>query len=255
MGKCSHCGVLGHNYTRCPQLSPEQIKEIKEKKKKEKEERDARRVQRQQRQQQQRLNGQNPNQVRVLPRQEHLPPLVPVDPVIKFEVINMVDCEIVCYYRGENGNMFRFMYIGAHEQTTFTCKKSCYIEMIPTMEVLINSNGIETHKFIHSNHEYTKLFGQNMSDFDGTTIIIDKEYKPPKSEIDQWKELGLKSHYLLKQIENMTSQKKDGEVIVNEKYEPIAPFIDMIQDIVVPKQCTEADRERAGIPSVLTNVT
>ena len=71
----------------------------------------------------------------------------------------------------------------------------------------------------------------------------------------QWKELGLKSHYLLKQIENMTSQKKDGEVIVNEKYEPIASFIDMIQDIVVPKQCTEADRERAGIPSVLTNVT
>jgi hypothetical protein len=234
MGKCSHCGVIGHNYTRCPQLSPEQIKEIKEKKKKENEERVARRVQR---------------QARVTGAQNQ------INPTINIELINMTDYEIACYYRGENGCMFRFMYAGAQEQTTFKCRKSTYIEMIPIIEVLINPNGIETHKFIHSNHEYTKVFAKVMGDFDGTTIIIDKKYKPPKSEVDQWKELGLKSHYLLTQIENMTSEKKDGEVIVNGKYEPIAALIDMVQDLVVPKQCTEADRERAGIPSILTNVT
>ena len=33
---CSHCGVNGHNYLRCPQLTQEQIKAIKEENKKKK---------------------------------------------------------------------------------------------------------------------------------------------------------------------------------------------------------------------------
>ena len=53
----------------------------------------------------------------------------------------------------------------------------------------------------------------------------------------------------------MTSQKKGDEFIVNEKYENIEVFIEMIQAIVIPNTCTEADKEKAGIPSALTNIT
>ena len=35
---CSHCGQVGHTYVKCPQLTPEQVKEKKEAIKKEKEE-------------------------------------------------------------------------------------------------------------------------------------------------------------------------------------------------------------------------
>ena len=73
--------------------------------------------------------------------------------------------------------------------------------------------------------------------------------------MEEWKEVALKSHYLLKQIESMSSEKKDGKLFINKNYDPISPFIDMIQDIVIPQNCSEYDKERAGIPSSLTNIT
>ena len=90
MGKCSHCGVVGHTYLKCPQLTPEQIEEIKKKKKEEKEAVAQRRLQREQRRQQ---------ALRVLPRQEH----IPIQRVnLKFEVVNMTDHELVCYFKIKN---------------------------------------------------------------------------------------------------------------------------------------------------------
>ena len=53
----------------------------------------------------------------------------------------------------------------------------------------------------------------------------------------------------------MSSEKKDGKLFINKNYDPISPFIDMIQDIVIPQNCSEYDKERAGIPSSLTNIT
>ena len=134
------------------------------------------------------------------------------------------------------------------------CKKGVHIAIFPAIELIIE-NGIDTRQYVNLENDYTKFFESVMDQVDGDTIIIDRDYKPPKSELEEWKELGLKSHYLLKQIRDMTSQQKDGEFIVNEKYENIEPFIDMIQDIVIPKNCTEADKEKAGIPSALTNIT
>ena len=32
-------------------------------------------------------------------------------------------------------------------------------------------------------------------------------------------------------------------------------LIDMIQDISIPNTCSEIDKERAGVPSTLTNIT
>lgn len=233
MGKCSHCGVIGHTYLKCPQLTSEQIKEIKKKKKEEKEAVAQRRAQRQQR-----------NVV-------HNLPLV-VD--LQFQIINMTDYELVCYYKIDPTNLKRFLYVPSHSSKPIVCKKDTQIAIFPAIELVVE-NGIDTHQYVTVENDFTKFFNKVMADFDGDTIIIDREYKPPKSELEEWKELGLKSNYLLKQIRDMTSQKKDGEFIVNGKYENIEPFIDMIQDIVVPKTCTEADKEKAGIPSALTNIT
>ena len=73
---------------------------------------------------------------------------------------------------------------------------------------------------------------------------------PPKTEMDQWKECALKSKFLLDQIKTITG---GGET--HQQYENIIPFIDMIQDITIPDTCSELDKERAGIPSQLTNIT
>ena len=70
------------------------------------------------------------------------------------------------------------------------------------------------------------------------------EYKPPKSELDQWKECAFKSYYLLNQL-IMLGAKKD---------ENLEPILDMVEDIQVPKH-TEYDKEYAGVPSTLTNIT
>ena len=97
---------------------------------------------------------------------------------------------------------------------------------------------------------FKSVFDMKMKDFDGTDIIIDQEYVPKKSELDQWKECALKSNFLLEQIKKITGGEK-----THEQYENIEPFIDMIQDISIPATCSEVDKERAGVPSTLTNIT
>ena len=44
------------------------------------------------------------------------------------------------------------------------------------------------------------LFDFFMCSYPGLVIEVKKEYSPPKSELEQWKEVALKSHYLLSQI-------------------------------------------------------
>lgn len=75
-------------------------------------------------------------------------------------------------------------------------------------------------------------------------IITPSNYKPIKSELDQWKETAFKSLYLLKELERMGAANNEN----------LAPMIDMIQDIVIPNH-TQHDKEFAGVPSTLTNIT
>ena len=76
-------------------------------------------------------------------------------------------------------------------------------------------------------------------------IINDiKDYKPPKNELDRWKETAFKSLYLLTQLKRMGASNNEN----------LAPMIDMIEDISLPPH-TELDKELAGVPSAFTNVT
>tara|TARA_B100001287_G_scaffold230606_1_gene201234 strand:+ start:121 stop:399 length:279 start_codon:yes stop_codon:yes gene_type:complete len=81
---------------------------------------------------------------------------------------------------------------------------------------------------------------------EGLGFVIDKyvpHYYRDSRNIDQWKRYGLKSMYLLQQIIKLGGM----------NYDNLAPILDMVQDIETPPH-SEADKERAGIPSALTNV-
>jgi len=84
----------------------------------------------------------------------------------------------------------------------------------------------------------------NLQGFDNYTIHLIKEYKKPKTILEQWKECGLKSLFLLKELERMGAKNNDN----------LEPLMDMVQDIRLPDH-TEMDKELAGVPSTFTNVT
>ena len=84
----------------------------------------------------------------------------------------------------------------------------------------------------------------NLVDYESRTIHLIKEYNRPKTDLEQWKECGLKSLFLLKELERMGAK----------KYDNLEPILDMVQDIKLPEH-SEMDKEHAGVPSIFTNVT
>ena len=249
---CSHCHQAGHTYRTCPTMTEEQKKAKAEEIKKKKEEVTQRRNQRRQREEERQRRQTE------LQRRQQLP-------ASRYTVSNPMDYEVVIYWtfsKPEYGNNYRarvFSYCGPHSSISITCKKELHrLIMIPFLEVTVPGrvDAIQ-HITLNENGEvpYQTAFDMNMEEYDGTEIIIDKEYTPPKSEMDLWKECALKSKFLLDQIYKLTGGvDKDGNVS-KEEFENIAPMLDMIQDISIPSTCTEIDKERAGVPSGLTNIT
>lgn len=239
---CSHCGQAGHNYVRCPQLTEEQIKEMKEKKKKEQEEAARRRQERAE------------TRLRLIEKEKKL-----LD-IIRYDVINMTEHEVALYWSYDGNTFQHFAYSAPKNSSNFTCsKKKTTIVAIPFVEV-VYEDSVNAKKVIRVDPNtgeipHTCFFHMKLVDFDGTAIVFDKKYEPPKSELEQWKEYGLKSFYLLKQIEMMTGGTDEDGNVSKEEFENIAPFLDMVKDIQTPKSCSEVDKEKAGVPSKLTNIT
>ena len=245
---CSHCNQSGHTYRGCPTITEE---EKKEKAKKIKEEKEAVAERRRVREERRRVT-----QERILEAQR-------INEKINYEVVNTTDYEVVMYWAMNDDNTLRrFSYSRSHQTTNIQCIKHQHrIVAFPFLEVC-ESNGPNARKKItipeSGELPYVSVFDMRMKDFDGTSIVIDCEYKPTKTELEQWKEFALKSHYLLKEIQKMTTTNKkdeDGEVIYHEKYENIDIFLKMVQDIPIPHTCNEVDKEQAGVPSLLTNIT
>lgn len=248
---CSHCHEPGHTYRTCPHMSEEEKKakqeEIKQKnldverRRREREERRQQAVQRS-RERQQRVERERPLKT-------------------SYIISNPMDYEIAIYWGNNFGDQIKlFGYCSPHSSYDFSCLKNSHrIVAIPFLEVC--NHGPDAQRVIQLSNDgsrtvpYTTVFDMKMIDFDGTDIIIDKQYVPPKTEIDEWKEVALKSKYLLDQMFMLTGgTDKDGNVTKKE-FENIAPILDMIQDIKMPQNCSEVDKERAGVPSTLTNIT
>jgi len=232
---CSHCGQAGHTYRRCPTMTEEQKKEKSKQIKEEKERRIQRRREREER-------------VRV--RQERLQRIQEENKKVVYEVINMTEYEVVLYWGFNNGSTVKkFAYSGIHSTSKIHVVKGIHrIVAIPFLEVCENNspNAIKEIELSESKEvPYVTMFNMEMKDFDGTSIVIDGDYKPKKTEIEEWKECALKSKYLLDQVIKLGGL----------DYDNLNPILDMVQDITVPKTCSEVDKEMAGIPSTLTNIT
>jgi hypothetical protein len=97
----------------------------------------------------------------------------------------------------------------------------------------------------HDQHVKDVLEFSEQTNEQPLVIINDiKDYKPPKNELDRWKETAFKSLFLLTELKRMGASNNEN----------LAPMIDMIEDIILPPH-TELDKELAGVPSVFTNVT
>jgi hypothetical protein len=244
---CSHCHQTGHTYKTCPTITPEE-KSAKQRLLKEKKDLAYQRKMK-------RIKSSLDNQL------------------VNYEVSNTTNYDMVLYWGisyeyaltdSSVGNkinkIYRFDYLNAHSSHTIKCIKNKHIiSIFPFLEVQYNDtlnaiNEIPLKYGEVGNHNsiiFPHICATNlkMKTFEGTHIIIDSDYKPKKNEIDMWRECALKSKFLLDQIHKMTGGGK-----TRKEYENIEVFMDMIEDISVPK-CSEFEKEIAGVPSLLTNIT
>tara|TARA_B100001094_G_C18175680_1_gene797736 strand:- start:766 stop:1632 length:867 start_codon:yes stop_codon:yes gene_type:complete len=286
---CSHCKQPGHNYVTCPKLTPEQIKKIKEKKLKEKQELIERRRLYQQRR---RIQEENLRIERERLRQEELKK-EKIKKQNTFVLNNPNSYELALYFNTEDkpNDIIHFSYIEANSSKNIIVFPTNTIFIYPTLDVLIpgSNNAIKNLPQSHPNqplqaiqiNEFIKQLEiqknfliENHRDNQNTNIIdyysnnneisnisnyycdvshiqvekiiyVEKKtYKKEKSELEKWKEVGLKSNYLLQELIKLGGK----------KYENLEPIFDMVQDIEIPNH-NDYDKEIAGIPSTLTNVT
>ena len=142
--------------------------------------------------------------------------------------------------------MKRWFYVEPFsDQWAFKARDNCEIIIVPQLEVNCSETN-ESFKTVTYNYLCGRkvLFNMRMGDYPDQNIIIPHTpYQPPKTKEEQWIEAGLKSHYLLQQIIKLGGM----------KYPNLEPILDMVQDIKLPEH-TEHEKERAGIPSGLTNI-
>ncbi len=237
---CSHCQQVGHNYVTCPSLTREQIQNIKNMKAKKKSEL----LKKKEEKEKARLE--------LLERKEK-------EKMVEMIIHNNNMYEVVIYWgwkhrEGIDNKLSMIKYISPMESCTIKCNKLHRIVVVPFLEVVDTNHidGTHAYKNITNNQggdDLFKVFDMNMDYYPDTIIELEVEYTPPKTELEVWKEFGLKSHFLLNQINDITGGCK------HDNFESISPIIDLFQDISIPANCTEVDRERAGVPSTLTNIT
>lgn len=248
---CSICKERGHNFKTCPQITDEERQKIIDERKKKREEAIKKREEERKRKEEFERN------------------------TVKLQVKNPNDYHIAVYWGfkftfGESirDHIMFLTQVGPFGSREISFQKDKHrIVAFPLDEVKPTNHGIYLHHSLSAYQDIydaygtdrVKLFDMNMVDYEGslTELNIPKvDYSPKKSELEQWKEFGLKSHFILKEIEKFTTKDgEDGYKVAHEKYDTIGEFIEMIQDIKEPDNVSEIDREMSGVPSRLTNIT
>ena len=230
--RCRCCGAEGHDRRTCPDPTEVERRRLNRIARAEQQ-----RLYRQQRQQ--RIQGQQEQQGQQRPQL----PTRTLDNRIPYKIINNNDYPMYIYWSYVNDETIKYTHhISEFSETTIKAYPSHRLVFIPVSEITLD---VFNSKIIHlptSNYFIAGDF--NLSDFEDTPINIIKEYKKSKTELEQWKECGLKSLFLLKELKRMGAT----------KYDNLEPLMDMVQDIKLPTH-SELDKELAGVPSAFTNIT
>jgi len=226
--RCGHCGQVGHDRRTCP--APEQV--------------ERRRQNRVIREQQQRLRIERRNQL-IRQQQQQRPNIPPRSLLKNYTIINENSYPIYLYWIRQGGSRIRLLqYLENSSSTGIKALPIHKLICIPVNELGTDVSTIECLPYTDLHTKYFVAGEFNLTNHEDLQVHVIADYKPSKTELEQWKECGLKSLFLLKELDRLGATK-------NENLEPI---MDMIQDIQLPPH-TELDKELAGVPSSLTNIT
>ena len=230
--RCRCCGQTGHDRRTCP--DPSEVERRRQRRNAIAEQLRQQRLQhRQQTQQQSNTTGGGAR------------PRMPVRQLTErtnFRIINNNNYPMYIYWSNIGDNIIKYIhYIGESSSTSIRAYPTHRLVFIPIPEIP-STTSVKIINLSTSNYFIAGDF--NLCDFEDTPINVIKEYTKPKTELEQWKECGLKSLFLLKELERMGAK----------KYDNLEPLMDMVQDIELPPH-TEFDKEMAGVPSTFTNIT
>ena len=229
--RCRCCGQTGHDRRTCPDPSEVEARGVRR--------RASAQLRQQRLQQGQQIQQQsNTTGGGTRPRM----PVRQITDKTSYQIINNNNYPMYIYWSNIGDNIIKYThYIGESASTSIRAYPTHRLVFIPIPEI----SSTTPDKIINlSTSNYFIAGDFNLCDFEDTPIHVIKEYTKPKTELEQWKECGLKSLFLLKELERMGAT----------KYDNLEPIMDMVQDIELPPH-TELDKEMAGVPSAFTNIT
>lgn len=158
--------------------------------------------------------------------------------IISLNINNQLTHPCVCYWMIERNDTKdyseckRFMNV----DSLSTARARIY-DIKTTIIVVKNFSELTTNMY------YTDIKNFILKEFlitsipTNSTIIL-------KDDMEKWKESTLKLNFLIEQLKRLGIHKNDN----------YSSIIDMHEDIIIPTH-SELDKENAGIPSTLTNIT
>ena len=232
--RCGICRQVGHDRRCCP--SPEAVEE---------------RRQRQQRYLQDQAERTRQEEIQRAERQQR----DSEEGCRSIRLQNHNNYTVAVYYRMDvprwdqrRGNSIYKSFRSINSNGTYGIKiyPNTIIYIVPEAERISYIRRYGDSSWLDTNRYNGHVVGEYVMDtFETNTLdIISNEYEAPKPVLDQWKECALKSLYLLQQLERLGASNNDN----------LEPIMDMVQDITIPRH-TYQDKELAGVPSVMTNLT
>jgi hypothetical protein len=247
--RCGHCREEGHNRQTCPQLSEQRALENQQRS--------------QQIQQTADTINTNRNRARQRVRRtlarSHNPPSP--NGLKSVRINNNSEHVLAIYWTPDLDSPilntpFRYLaFIDAYSHTFMRFANHHRFISTPLGDLTPRDTMDDSILIINESNPHTIFSDTKVSDIEtideGTPdeqLIVfiegNRDYKPRKTILEQWKEMAFKSYYLLTELDRMGASKNDN----------LATMMDMVQDITIPTH-TQHDKEFAGVPSTLTNIT